>query len=66
MTVEQDFHDLILRNNFGAFVRRCHMTLNPGSPYLPNWHIDAMGYQLNRIRRGEITRLIINIYRRAI
>jgi predicted phage terminase large subunit-like protein len=37
------------------------MTLNPGSPYLPNCHIAAIAYQLERIRRGEITRLIINI-----
>jgi len=37
------------------------MTLNPGFTYLPNWHIRATGYQLERIRRGEITRLIINM-----
>ena len=37
------------------------MTLNPGSPYLPNSHIAAIAYQLERIRRGEITRLIINM-----
>ena len=43
------------------FLRRCLMTLNPGSPYLPNWHIAAIAHQLERIRRGEITRLIINM-----
>jgi predicted phage terminase large subunit-like protein len=37
------------------------MTLNPGSPYLPNWHISAIAYQLERIRRGGINRLIINM-----
>ena len=37
------------------------MTLNPGAPYLPNWHVQAIAYQLARIRRGEITRLIINM-----
>ena len=37
------------------------MTLNPGSPYLPNWHITAIAYQLERIGGGEITRLIINM-----
>jgi predicted phage terminase large subunit-like protein len=35
--------------------------LNPGADFLPNWHIDAIAYQLKRIRSGEITRLIINL-----
>ena len=39
----------------------CFLYLNPGAPYLPNWHIKAIAYQLDRIRRGEITRLIINM-----
>jgi hypothetical protein len=30
-------------------------------PFLPNWHIKAIAYQLERIRRGEINRLIINM-----
>ena len=59
--MEQTFHDLILRDNFDAFLRRCLMTLNPGQPYLPNWHISAIAYQLDRVRRGEVTRLIINM-----
>ena len=60
-TPEQIFHDLILRNNFDAFLRRSLMTLNPGQPYLPNCHISAIAHQLNRVRRGEMTRLIINM-----
>jgi predicted phage terminase large subunit-like protein len=59
--LEQAFHDAILRKEFDWFLRRCLMTLNPGFPYLPNWHISAIGYQLERILRGEITRLIINM-----
>jgi predicted phage terminase large subunit-like protein len=53
--------DAILRNNFQMFLRRSMMTLNPGTTYLPNWHIDAIAYQLERVRRKEITRLIINM-----
>jgi predicted phage terminase large subunit-like protein len=59
--LEQAFHDAILRTDFNFFLRRCFMTLNPGSPYLPNWHIRAIGYQLERIRRGETKRHIINM-----
>ncbi|MBR0719116.1 phage terminase large subunit [Bradyrhizobium liaoningense] len=53
--------DAILRNDFGSFVYRCFLHLNPGTKFLPNWHIQAIAYQLERIRRGEITRLIINM-----
>ena len=28
--------------------------------YERSWHIEAIAYQLERVRRGEITRLIIN------
>jgi hypothetical protein len=54
-TLEQAFHDIILRKNFDLFLRRCLMTLNPGAGYLPNWHIAAITHRLERVRRGEIT-----------
>ena len=53
--------DAILRNDFESFVYRCYLHLNPGAKFLPNWHIRAIAYQLDRVRRGEITRLIINM-----
>jgi predicted phage terminase large subunit-like protein len=53
--------DYILRTNFESFLQMCFLHLNPGASYLPNWHIKAIAYQLDRIRRGEITRLIINM-----
>jgi predicted phage terminase large subunit-like protein len=51
----------ILRNDFESFVYRSFLHLNPGAEFLPNWHIRAICYQLDRVRRGEITRLIINL-----
>ncbi|MGY4615478.1 putative phage terminase large subunit-like protein [Bradyrhizobium sp. USDA 4472] len=53
--------DAILRIDFVSFLYRCFLHLNPGTTFLPNWHIRAIAYQLERIRRGEITRLIINM-----
>jgi predicted phage terminase large subunit-like protein len=53
--------DAILRNDFESFLHRSVLYLNPGASFLPNWHIRAIAYQLDRIRRGEITRLIINM-----
>jgi predicted phage terminase large subunit-like protein len=51
----------VLRGDFQSFLHRSVLTLNPGSDFLPNWHIDAIAYQLDRVRRGEITRLVINL-----
>jgi hypothetical protein len=33
----------------------------PGQVFLPNWHIEAITYQLERVRRGETRRLIITL-----
>jgi predicted phage terminase large subunit-like protein len=51
----------LLNNDFESFLRRGFHTLHPGTKYLDNWHQAAIAYQLERIRRGEITRLIINL-----
>ena len=50
----------VLRQDFGAFVQKTFGTLSPGQTYVPGWYIRALAYQLERIRRGEITRLIVN------
>jgi len=58
---ETEFVDAILRNDFVSFLYRCFLWLNPGATFLDNWHLRAIAYQLDRVRRGEITRLIINL-----
>ena len=58
---DQKVLNALFRENFASFVHRCVRSLNPGTQYLPNWHIDAIAYELERVRRGEITRLIINL-----
>jgi len=61
MSLEKQFHDAILRRTFDAFLHRVVMTLNPGIRYLSNWHHSAIAFQLERVRRGEVKRLIINM-----
>jgi hypothetical protein len=56
----QDFLNAALRSNFVAFVHRCFLTLNAGVPFISNWHIEAIAYELQKILAGQITRLIIN------
>ena len=58
---EADVYRALLRSNFECFLERSLATLNPGMPFLPNGHIKAIAYQLERIRRGDNHRLIINM-----
>lgn len=58
---EQTVYNQILRTDFAAFMHRCMRHLNPGAVFMPNWHLDAIAYRLQRVRDGEVTRLIINL-----
>jgi predicted phage terminase large subunit-like protein len=50
----------VLRSDLRFFVWKCFQTILPGTPYLPNWHVDAIVHQLMRVQAGEICRLLIN------
>ena len=41
-------------------------TLSPGQDYVSSWHVEAIAWQLERVRRGEIRRLIINMPPRSL
>ena len=50
----------LLRSDLRYFVWKVFQTILPGTPYLPNWHVDAIVYQLLRVQAGDISRLLIN------
>jgi predicted phage terminase large subunit-like protein len=50
----------LLRTDLRYFVWKVFQTVLPGTTYLPNWHIDAIVYQLMRMHCGENRRLLIN------
>src|SRR5712671_2488658 len=56
----------LLRNDFRAFVERVFLTLTPGQTFIRSWHLEAIAYQLERVRRGETKRLIINMPPRSL
>lgn len=58
---ERDLFNAVLRSDFKSFLYRCMLTLNPNAQFMHNWHIDAISWQLQRVRVGEVTRLIINL-----
>ncbi len=53
--------EVLLRNDLTAFTQRCFQTVVPGQVFLPNWHIEAITYELERVRKGETRRLIITL-----
>jgi predicted phage terminase large subunit-like protein len=56
----------ILRQDFPSFVEKTFRTLSPGQTFVPEWYISAIAYELERVRRGEIKRLIINLPPRSL
>ena len=64
LTTEE--YQTILRRDFMTFLERSFYTLNPQTPFLPTWHIEAMAAKLEACRQGRCTRLIINVPPRSL
>jgi predicted phage terminase large subunit-like protein len=58
--------EALLRADFRPFLEKVFSTLSPGQTFIPAWHLEAIAWQLERIRRGEIRRLIINMPPRSL
>lgn len=66
MSGEVGLFNALLRQRFDFFIERTFMELNPGTTYLPNWHIAAIEEQLLRCLEGETKRLIITMPPRSL
>ena len=62
----EEFFEAILRADFASFISKVFGTINPGSKYQANWHIDLIAEYLEAVRQGQIKRLIINMPPRAL
>ena len=51
----------LYRSNFPAFLRFAFRELNSNQQLIDTWHIDVLAEHLERVAKGEITRLIINL-----
>lgn len=51
----------LTRAHLRVMIQRVFVELNPGATYLPNWHIEAIAFQLERCFRRECKRLIITL-----
>ena len=59
--ISHDVFDAILREDLYSFTRGVFPLVSTSGPFLPNWHIQAMAYVLNQVRRGTIKRLLITV-----
>ena len=53
--------DALTRRDFEIFVERVFTEVSPGGDFSHNFHLDLMAMKLEAVRRGELTRLVINI-----
>jgi predicted phage terminase large subunit-like protein len=58
--------EAVYRNDLRAFIEKVFVTLCPGQTFVDSWHLRAIAYQLERVRRGEIRRLIIKMPPRSL
>lgn len=58
---EKALLDAALRQVLASFIQKTFGTVAPGETFLPNWHIDAIAWHLEKCSRGEINRLIITL-----
>lgn len=66
MQFDRRLYQALLRNDLRAFTEKVFATLNPGEEFVWSWYFDAVAWQLERVRRGEIKRLIINLPPRSL
>jgi len=53
--------DALLRQDFMAFLHKAFETVSAGDRFLPSWHLEAIGFQLEQISNGKNTRLIVSM-----
>jgi hypothetical protein len=66
MKMTQEEFDALLRTDLCTFIERSFYELNSETEYLPNWHIEKIAEELEKCRRGETKRLIINVPPRSL
>lgn len=56
-----EFEREYCRRSLVNFIKRAWHVIEPSSPYIHGWHMDAICEHLEAITKGQITRLLINV-----
>ena len=51
----------LARRSLHDYIKMCWPVIEPGVPFVDNWHVGAMAEHLQACDAGQITRLLINI-----
>jgi predicted phage terminase large subunit-like protein len=51
----------LLRRDLYSFALQCFKQLNPGTTFVPGWYVELLVNKLEKVHKGRIKRLIINI-----
>ena len=62
----QNLANALIREDFYSFVQRAYFETSGGQILIPNWHIEVLCDKLEKARKGEIKRLIINVPPRSL
>lgn len=65
MNLDFALHALV-RLDYLSFLAKCIDTIDPGAGYRENWHILVLAQKLERVRAGDIRRLMINLPPRSL
>ncbi len=61
MTDRRALFRAVLRTDLPSFTAKCFATLEAGRAFHSNWHIGHIGWQLSRVRSGEVKRLALTM-----
>ena len=62
----QNLANALIKEDFYSFVQRAYFETSGGQILIPNWHIEVLCDRLEKARKGEIKRLIINVPPRSL
>ncbi|MEP9390525.1 phage terminase large subunit [Mesorhizobium sp. KR9-304] len=63
---KREILDAALRTNLGSFAAKCFGEISGGKAFDPNWHVWAIGYQLEQVLEGKTKRLLITMPPRSL
>ena len=66
MLLSLDEYQRVLRYDFMPFLERSFYTLNPQTPFHPNWHLEALATKLEACPHGQCRRLIVTVPPRSL
>ena len=53
--------DEVLREDFCSFVQHSFHEVQPQVSFAMNWHLEVLAAKLDEVRRGTVTRLVVNL-----